>query len=139
MTRKNRHIINSRGVDVSEVTYEGYVELIPAWEKDGEETETYNMITFSNLDKDEITREVDELLLLTKARMDAVSLKSKEPITIIIEDEGVPRTMSFFVNDLSYASEYQHMSRNKIGESIQGDKISGAKPWLDNDTWKNNK
>ena len=126
VTRKNRHIINSRGVDVSEITYEGYVELIPAWEKNGEETETYNILTFSNLDKSEITREVDELLLLTKARMDAVPFKSDKPLTVIIEDEGVPRTFSYFVSDLSYASEYQHISRSKIGESVQGDDIKGT-------------
>ncbi|MBE6136394.1 MAG: hypothetical protein E7181_03910 [Erysipelotrichaceae bacterium] len=131
ITRKNRRIINSRGVDVSEVTYEGYIELIPAWEKEGEETETYNIITFSNLDKEEITREVDELLLLTKARMDAVPFKSDKPLTVIIEDEGVPRTFSYFVNDLSYASEYQHMSRNKIGDSVQGDNIQGSKLTID--------
>ena len=131
VTRKNRHIINSHGVDVNEVTYEGYVELIPAWEKDGEETETYNIITFSNLDKKEITKEVDELLLLTKARMEAIPFKSDKPITVIIEDEGVPRTMSFFVEDLSYASEYQHMSRSKLGESVQGEKINGTTLTID--------
>ena len=131
VTRKNRHIVNSRGVDVSEVTYEGYVELIPAWEKNGEETETYNILKFSNLDKDEITRQVDELLLLTKARMDAVPFKSDKPLTVIIEDEGVPRTLSFFVSDLSYASEYQHMSLSKIGESVQGDDIKGTPLTID--------
>ena len=118
VTKKNRHLINSRGVDVSDVTYEGYVELIPAWEKDGEETETYNILTFSNLDKEQITKDVEELLLLTKARMDAVPLTKKDPINIIIEDEGVPRTISFFVGDLSYQSEFLHMSRSKVGESI---------------------
>ena len=118
VTKKNRHLINSRGVDVSDVTYEGYVELIPAWEKGGEETETYNILTFSNLDKEQITKDVEELLLLTKARMDAIPLPSKDPINIIIEDEGVPRTISFFVSDLSYQSEFLHMSRSKVGESI---------------------
>jgi len=131
VTRKHRHIINSRGVDVSEVTYEGYVELIPAWEKDGEETETYNILTFSNLDTEQITKDVDELLLLTKARMDAVPFKSDKPITVIIEDEGVPRTISFFVSDLSYASAYQHLSRSELGKSVQGDDIKGTPLTID--------
>ena len=131
VTKKNRHILNSKGVDVSEVTYEGYIELIPAWEKNGEETETYNQIIFSNLDKDALTKEVDELLLLTKARMDAVPFKSDKPLTVIIEDEGVPRTISYFANDLSYAKEYQHMSRSKINESVQGDNVEGTPLTID--------
>ena len=126
VTRKERHILNSKGVDVSETTYEGYIELIPSWKNEKDEVETYNTIVFNNLDLEDITKQTDELLLLTKARMDAVPFKSDKPINVVIEDEGVPGTLSFFVRDLAYQTAYQHMSRFELGKSVQGEEIKGT-------------
>lgn len=126
ISKKHTRIINSRGIDVSEDSYEGYVELIPSWSNGEEEVETYNSFTFSNLDEEDITRRCDELLLLTKARIEAVPFKSDKPINVIIEDEGVPSIFSFFVRDLSYNSKYQHMSRFEIGQNVQGDDVKGS-------------
>ena len=118
-------ILNSRGVDVSEVRYEGYVEVIPSWGKEENEVETYNSFTFSNLDEAWITAKINELLDLTKARFEAKPLTVKEGLKVIIEDEGVPAVFSFFTGDLTYARKVNGQSRHELGEKMQGEKVDG--------------
>ncbi len=125
ITKKCRKIVNSRGVDLSETTYQGFIELIPGYEKDGEEVETYNSFKFSNLDEEEITANVKECMELTKARFNAKQLKLDKPCKVIIEGEDVPNYFAFFAHNLTYVQKYQHINRFNVGESVQGDNITG--------------
>ena len=126
ITKKNIRIINSKGIDVNEDRYEGYVEVIPSWGKKENEVETYNSFTFSNFDAKWITDKINELLLLTKARFNAKKLEVKEGLKIIIEDEGVPAVFSYFDNDLSYANKVRGTGRKDIGDKLQGDNPEGT-------------
>ena len=127
VTKKTVRILNSKGVDLSYTNYKGFIELIPSWEEGDEEVETYHSITFSSLDEKEITRQVDEAMLLTKARFEAQNLKLDKPVKVIIEGEDVPQYFDFFVDNLSYAYKYQHMNRFEVGENVQGEDITGDK------------
>ena len=127
ITKKDIRILNSRGVDVSSTSYEGFVEFIPSWEKGGEEVETYNNLKFSNLDEEELTRKIDECVLLTKARFEAVPLKLEKPVKVIIEGEDVHNYFDFFVDNTSYGYKYQQMNRFELGDNVQGENVSGTK------------
>ena len=126
ITKKNIRIINSKGIDVNEDRYEGYVEVIPSWGKQENEVETYNAFTFSNFDEKWITDKINELLLLTKARFNAKKLEVKEGLKVIIEDEGVPAVFGYFANDLSYANKVRGTGRKDIGDKLQGDNVEGT-------------
>ena len=126
VSKKDIRIINSRGVDVSETRYEGYVEVIPSWGNKENEVETYNAFTFSNFDADWITNKINELLDLTKARFIAKKLDIKENVKVIIEDEGVPAVFSYFARDLSYANKVRGTGRDEIGDKVQGDSVEGT-------------
>lgn len=127
ITKKTRRILNSRGVDLSETTYQGFIELIPGYEKDGEEVETYNSFKFSNLVEEEITSKVKECMELTKARFNAKPLKLEKPCKVIIEGEDVANYFEFFSYNLNYSQKFQHINRFEVGQSMQGDNITGDK------------
>ena len=127
ITKKNVRILNSRGVDVSSTSYKGFIEFIPAWEDKGEEVETYNNLQFSNLDEKEITRLINECVLLTKARFEAKPLKLKKPVKVIIEGEDVCNYFDYFVDNCSYGYKYQQMNRFELGDNVQGEEVTGTK------------
>lgn len=126
VSRKNIRILNSKGVDVSETRYEGFIEVIPSWGNKENEVETYNSFTFSNFDADWITAKIDEALELTKARFTAKPLEVKENLKVIIEDEGVPSVFSYFARDLSYADKVRGTGRDDIGDKVQGENVEGT-------------
>lgn len=127
ITKTDKRIINSKGVDVSSSSYKGFIEFIPSWEKDGEEVETYNNLSFSTLDEKELTRLIDECVLLTKARFEAKKLKLDKPVKVIIEGEDVCNYFEYFVDNTSYGYKYQHMNRFELGDNVQGEEVSGTK------------
>ena len=125
ITKKRERIVNSRGVDVTFDSYEGFVEVIPSFGSGLDEVETYQSFTFSDLDESFIAEKTKRAIALTKARYEAKPLKLGKPVKVIIEGEGVESVAGFFVNDLSYAVAYQHMNLHEVGESAQGEKIEG--------------
>ena len=125
--KKNIHIRNSNGVDASYMKYYGNIEVIPTWKGEKEEVELYKMIEFGNLDLDYITKEVSDILLKAKLRSEAVTLPQGVKANILLTDEEASQIIDHFVSDLSYMSEYQHISLSKVGESVQGDEIKGDK------------
>ena len=125
ITKKNIHILNSKGVDVSEVRYEGFVEVIPSFGHGEKEVETYNSFSFSNYDEKWITNKINELIDLTEARYNAKPLEVKGDVKVIIEDEGVPAIFSYFTSDLSYACKVTKRNRHELGEKVQGEKVDG--------------
>ena len=126
VSKKIIRIINSKGVDVSETRYEGFVEVIPSWGNKESEVETYNSFTFSNFDADWITNKINDSLDLTKARFSAKPLEVKGDLKVIIEDEGVPNVFSYFARDLSYANKVRGTGRDDIGDKVQGDNVEGT-------------
>ena len=127
VTRKEERILNSKGVNLSATSYKIFIELIPAWEENGEEVETYNNFEFSNLDEEEITRQVNEAMDLTRARFEAKNLKLDKPVKVIIEGEDASEFFEYFVDNLSYHYKYQQMNRLEVGQNVQGDNITGDK------------
>ena len=125
--KKHIHLRNSKGVDVSYDKYYGNIEVIPTWKGEKEEVELYKMIEFGSLDLDYIYKEVEEILYLAKLRSEAVNLPSGTKANILLTGDEAQQIIDHFVSDLSYMSEYQHMSRSKIGESVQGEEIKGDK------------
>ena len=125
--KKHIHLRNSKGVDVAYDKYYGNIEIIPTWKGEKEEVELYKMIEFGSLDLDYINKEVEEILHLAKLRSEAVNLPSGTKANILLTGDEAQQIIDHFVSDLSYMSEYQHMSRSKIGESVQGEEIKGDK------------
>lgn len=131
LTETTQRILNSQGVDVSATTYGGAVELIPSWEKGEEEVEIYHMLRFESLDAADITAQVEEQLLLAKARFEAKPLHevldpAKAP-KVIIQDEEAGEIFQYFVYDLTYMQKYQKSNKFELGDDVQGENVTGTR------------
>ena len=131
ITKRNERIINSRGVDVSLESYEGFVEVIPSFGPETDEVETYHSFSFASLDKEFIANKIKEAIALTKARFEAKPLSLEKPVKVIIEGEGIESIADFFVEDLAYETVYRHMNLHEVGEAVQGDEVKGDKLTID--------
>ena len=131
ITETSLEVVNSRGVDVSAVTYGGMVELIPSWEKDGEEVEIYHMLRFESIDPADITRQVDEQLMLAKARYEAKPLSEvidmKNAPKVIIQDEEAGELFEYFASDLTYRQKYEKSNKFELGDDVQGENVTGTR------------
>lgn len=127
LTNTTDRVINSRGVDLSCPSFKGFIEFIPSWEEKGEEVETYNNLEFSTINKEELTKKIDECVELTKARFEAEKLNVDKPVKVIIEGEDAKQYFRFFMNNCTYQYKYQHMNRFELGDNVQGDNVTGTK------------
>ena len=129
--RKNVRITNSRGVDLSMVTWLGSVELIPSWEKDGEEVEIYHMMHFESIDPEAITKKVDEKLRVAAARFEAKPLSEvidlSKPVKVLVQDDETAEILAYFADDLNYAEKYMKSNKFELGDNVQGAIVTGTK------------
>ena len=105
-------VVNSKGVDVTEVKYDAMIEAIPSWNENGESVELYEAYRFTEFDADEITAETDEKMREVRDRKH-------------VKEAG--ELFSELASDLTYASVYSHYNLHKIGDDLQngdGDKIT---------------
>jgi predicted Zn-dependent protease len=123
-------IVNSKGIDVSYTSYKGNIETIPSWDKKDEEVEVYEMIRFGTFNRKELTKQVKTALELAKARSRAKKLNAKKVVpgvNVIIQDEEVYQVFRSIASDLNYSSKYQKLNLTNLGESVQGENVTGDK------------
>ena len=123
-------ILNSKGVKVSSTTFSGNIETIPSWDKKDEEVEVYEMIRFGTFNRKELTKQVKTALELAKARSHAKKLNAKKVVpgvNVIIQDEEVYQVFGSIASDLNYSSKYQKLNLTNLGESVQGENVTGDK------------
>ncbi len=125
ITEWNERIVNSNGVDLSSKKYGAQVEIIPSWEKNGEEVEVYHMLNLGSFNAEEVTAEVDEQLMEAKARFDAVSVPKNKKLKVIIQDGEVGELLYYFVSELSYRKAFMKINKFKPGDHVQGKKVTG--------------
>ncbi len=123
----NITIVNSNGVNVNFDKYRLMVEVIPTWKSEKEEFELYKSFEVSNIDYDNITKEVNEILTLAKSRSEAVTIPQNLNCKIILVDDEVKQIFRAFVTDLSYTSSFLKVNLSELGKSVQGDDITGDK------------
>lgn len=120
-------VVNSKGVDVTEVKYNAMVEAIPTWNENGESVELYEAYRFTEFDADEITAEIDEKMKEVRDRKHAVKPAKKIEADVVLNVKEAGELFSELANDLTFASVYSHYNLHKIGDDLQngdGDKIT---------------
>ncbi|GEM_PF-473522 len=130
LTETTRRIVNSNHVDMQSVSYGGAVELIPSWEKDGEEVEIYHMLRFESIDPEDITEKVDTELKIAAARFEAKPLNDvldiKAPIKVIIQEADAGQLFDYFADDLEYSAKYMKTNKFEPGDNVQGEAVTGT-------------
>lgn len=123
-------VVNSQGVCLSSVSYNGMVELIPSWREDELDVEIYHMLRFETLDAAEITALVEEKLNLVHARCEAKKLSDvmdmDKECKVILQDNEVGSMFRYYTADLSYAAKYSQANRFEMGDAMQGKDPKGT-------------
>ena len=107
---------------LSDTSYGGCVEVIPAWEQDGEEAEVYHMYRFESLDSKEVMESLQEQIDLVKDRFTAKNLSEvadTKNLKVIIQGEEAGDLLISFGTDLSYNAKYMKINHTEIGDDVQ--------------------
>lgn len=126
----DERVLNSKGIDISAVSYNAMVELIPSWKEEDQDVEIYHMMRLESLDPVAITQEVDEKLNLVHARYEAKDLSEvmdkANPAKVILQGNEVGTMFRYYIGDLNYGTKYTHSNRYEMGDPVQGETVTGT-------------
>jgi len=117
----NQEFINSNGIKHSASTLKVEVECIPTWSNKKEEFELYKFYESSAIKYSQITKEVDEILLLAKDRSNAKKIKDvkiPKDIKVLIKNDMRDLLVKNLCSDLSYRELYTHQNHYKQNDVI---------------------
>lgn len=125
--RHETKVLNSKGVDVTEIKYDAMIEAIPTWNENGESVELYEAYRFTEFDEAEIIAEINEKMREVRDRRHAAKPAEKIKADVVLNMQEAGELFSELAGDLNYASVYSHLNLHKLGEDLQhgdGDKIT---------------
>lgn len=140
LNRVTTRIVNSEGVDISYVNYQGEIELITNWKEEGEEVELYKQIEFADYRPEELAREVDKMLVMSREKALAQQTPSLKDIPVLLTGDPVKEFFNYYYAQANCRMVYEQISTAKLNENIQGRKIKGDRlnirlePILENST-----
>lgn len=126
--KTEEEIINSRGIDKTQVSWRAMIEAIPTWTENGESVELYECYRFTDFSKEGVTAEIDRRMQEVKDRQ--IAQKPDTPFTadVLFKSEEIKGFLDEIVNDLSFESVYSHGNVYKKGDSLadspKGDKLT---------------
>ena len=113
--------INSNGVDHVSDSFKIEVECIPTWSNKKEEFELYKFFESNKEEYGKITKEIDEILNLAKARSVAKTLKDvklPEDLPVLVKNDMLEYIARTFASDLNYRSVFMHDNHYNKGDQI---------------------
>ena len=126
----NKHtesVLNSRGLNKSQIRYDAMVEAIPTFNGQEQSVELYEQYNFSTVSVADISREISGKMAQVKARYEAVTPQLPLDCKVILNKQELSELFIQYAGDLNYASVYSHSNLFKKGDAIQkspvGDKL----------------
>ena len=123
----NKHtetVLNSRGLQKTQVRYDAMVESIPTYNGEAQSVELYEQYNFSSLDLDALTAEIAGKMAEVKARYEAVIPEAALDCPVVLNQLELAQLFGRIVRDLNYSSVYSHSNLFSKGDAIQKD-LSG--------------
>ena len=118
--RTDIEIRNSNGVKDHQIGSECRIETIPNYVKGEEEVEVYVPISFECFDAKELTRKIEDALVLCKDRAEAVPMPFHGSLPVVIEEEeGITYFFDAILDDLDYQSVYTKSNLFELGQDLQ--------------------
>ncbi len=127
--RDTVRLINSRGIDKTEVKYRAMVEAIPTW--NGEESvELYECHNFTEFSAAAITAEIDGRMQEVRDRLAATAPAQKLRCPVVLTAPELASVIGNIVGELSYARLYNRSNAFSVGDEVQknptGDRLSAT-------------
>ena len=127
----NKHteqILNSRGLDKTQVRYDAMVEAIPTYNGSEQSVELYEQYNFGSLDVEALRGEISQKMEQVKARYEAQAPAEELSCPVVLNIQEISELMWEIAWDLNYSTVYSRSNLFKKGDAIQkeilGDPIS---------------
>ncbi len=121
-------VVNSRGVNKTQVVYSAMVEAIPTYNGKEESVELYQQYNFNTLNEAVIIAEIEEKLREVKARYEAKKPENTIEGSIILNKLELSELFSTLAYDLNYYRVYAksnvHSKGDRIQKGLTGDAIT---------------
>ena len=145
--RDTLHVMNSRGVDKTQVTHRAMIEAIPTFTDEKQSVELYEDYRFTEFDAAKVTEEIAGKMQEVKDRAGARKPDAPMTLNVILRPNEIASLAEELAYDLGYGSVYTQSSLHKIGDDLQeggdGDKLtitmkgvvegSARSAWFDED------
>ena len=126
--RDTVRVMNSRGIDKTQVKYRAMIEAIPTFTDSNESVELYEAYRFTEFDAAAVTAEISEKMREVALRRKAVKPATPIEADVVLRGQEIDDLMSALAYDLTYAGVYVHSNLHKKGDVIQtsgsGDRLS---------------
>jgi len=131
LDRVDTRIVNSLGLDIAYRSYSGYLELIV--DDDGKAeagrapggVELYRSLSFSGFEPELLAAEVRDQLRYCGDRAAARATPHLKSFPVLLTGDPVPDFFEYYLIQSAADSVYSGISTAKVGESIQGEEITG--------------
>lgn len=117
--RITTRVINSLGVDKTEVKYNAMIEAIPTFTDDKQSVELYEAYRFTELDEKDIAREISEKMQEVALRCKAVKPETPIKANVVLRCQEITGLMGELSYDLEYSGVYTHSNLHKKGDILQ--------------------
>ncbi len=128
LTRHTETVVNSRGLEKTQLRYDAMVEAIPTYNGEQQSVELYEQYNFSQFDAETLRQEIADKLAEVKARYEAVRPDYPIDCPVVLNRQELAELCMNIAYDLSYSSVYSHANLYKKGDRVQkaptGDAIS---------------
>lgn len=126
--RDTVRVMNSRGIDKTQVKYRAMIEAIPTFTDSNESVELYEAYRFTEFNAAAVTAEISEKMREVALRRKAVKPATPIEADVVLRGQEIDDLMSALAYDLTYAGVYVHSNLHKKGDVIQtsgsGDRLS---------------
>ncbi len=112
-------VINSRGIDKTQVKYNAMVETIPTYNGSNESVELYHQYNFNSLDNAVIGEEIRKKLQEVKARYEATKPEFTLEGNVVLNKLELSELFADIAYDLNYSAVYSKANVHSKGDMIQ--------------------
>ena len=114
-------VVNSRGIDKTEVKHRAMVEAIPTWTENGESVELYECYNFTEFDAATVTAEIARRMAEVRDRYHAVKPETPPSCPTVLMIGEIAELLNELSRELNFASVYQKANAFSKGDAIQKD------------------
>ena len=126
--RDTVRVVNSRGVDKTQVTHRVMIEAIPTFTDEKQSVELYEDHRFTTFDPAKVTAEIAEKMREVRDRYEAKKPQTPMKISVVLRPGEIERLVRELAYDLNYATVYSHGNLHSVGDDLQeggeGDKLT---------------
>ena len=117
--RDTVRVINSRGVDKTQIKYRGMIEAIPTYTDENGSVELYEAYRFTEFDPEKIKKEISGKMKEVSLRHSAVKPETPLKADVILREGEIETLMSELSGDLNYAGVYSRANLHHKGDELQ--------------------